>query len=207
MDGDILSFVEAVAKTNPVLAYFFFFINAVLQVIFPPYPGDSVVIFQGYLSSRGILNPGLLFMSTFIGTFVSSVFLYVISRKLGIRLIEVSFFKKYFHIERVYKLEKWFNKYGAPAIIVSKFIPGIGSLTLIGGGLFKLETIPGLASIFISSLLRSIFLFMTGQLAGENFELIQEFIYKYQKLLFLLILLAAAIYIYFKHLRKKNKLQ
>lgn len=204
MEGDILAFAEAAAKTNPILAYFFFFINAVLQVIFPPYPGDSVVIFQGYLSSRGILSPALLFMSTFAGTLLSSHFLYAISQKYGVGLIEIKFFKKYFHTERVYGLEKWFNKYGAPAIIVSKFIPGIGSLTLIGAGLFKLKAVPALVSIFFSSLLRSIFLFMTGQLAGENLELIKEFITQYQNLLLLLILIAAAIYIYFKYFGKKK---
>lgn len=205
MEGEILAFAEAAAKTNPILAYFFFFINAVLQVIFPPYPGDSVIIFQGYLSSRGILNPALLFMSTFAGTLASSLFLYVISRSFGVRLIEIKFFKKYFHTEKVYKLEKWFDKYGAPAVIVSKFIPGIGSLTLIGAGIFKLKTLPALISIFIASLLRSIFLFMTGQLAGENIELIQEFITRYQNLLLALILLAGALYVYFKYFRKKNR--
>lgn len=205
MEREILAFAENAAKTNPLLAYFFFFINAVLQVLFPPYPGDSVVVFQGYLSSRGILNPPLLLLSTFLGILLSSYFLYAISQKYGVGIIEIRFFKKYFHTEKVYKLEKWFDKYGAPAIIISKFVPGIGSLTLIGAGIFKLRTLPALISIFIASLLRSIFLFMTGQLAGENIELIQSFITKYQNLLLALILLAGALYVYFKYFRKKNK--
>ncbi len=205
MEREILAFAEAIAKTNPLLAYIFFFLNSVFQVIFPPYPGDSVVLFQGYLSSMGILNPILLFLSTFAGAFSSSVFVYIISHKFGEKLIEGRFIKKYFNTDKIYKLEKWFVKYGALAIVINKFVPGIGSLTLIGAGLFKLQVLPAIISIGIASLLRSIALFMAGRLTGENINLLQKFVSQYQKLILSGILLISAIYIYFKYMRKKKE--
>lgn len=206
MEREILAFAEAAAKTNPLLAYIFFFVNSVLQIIFPPYPGDSVVVFQGYLSSMGVLSPALLFLSTFAGAFSSSVFVYMISHRFGERLIKGRFFRKYFHAEKVYRLENWFNKYGAPAIIINKFIPGIGSLTLIAAGLFKLKTLPAIISIGVASMLRSVFLFMAGQLAGENIDLLQKLVIQYHKLILSGILLVCAVYIYVKYIYRNKTL-
>lgn len=205
MERELLSFAESIAKTNPLLAYIFFFFNSVLQVTFPPYPGDSVIIFQGYLSSIGLLSPALLFLSTFSGTISSSVFLYMISLKLGKRLINGRFIKKYFDTEKIYNLKNWFDKYGAAAIIINKFIPGIGSLTLISAGLFKLKTLPALLAIVAASLLHNTILFMAGSLTGKNINMLQKFVGDYEKLILSGILIISAIYIYLKYMHIKKE--
>ncbi len=205
MEGSILSFSEAIAKTNPLLAYGFFFLNSVLQVLFPPYPGDSVVIFQGYLSSKGLLNTPLLIITTNAGTFFSSVLLYIISNRLGEKVVEGKFVKKYFDTNKIYKLENWFNKYGAIAIVINKFIPGIGSLTLIGAGIFKLKFSPAIISIGAASLLHNMVLFMAGRLTGDNMLIIQQFVREYEKLILSGILIISAVYIYFKHIHIRKE--
>lgn len=205
MERDLLAFAESVAKTNPLLAYIFFFFNSILQVTFPPYPGDSVIIFQGYLSSIGLLSTPLLFLSTYLGTFLSSVFLYIISHKLGEKLIRGKFVKKYFDIGKIYKLKNWFSKYGAAAIVINKFIPGIGSLTLIGAGLFKLKTLHAILAIGAASMLHNMILFMAGRLTGKNIHLLQRFISEYEKLILSGILIISAIYIYFKYIHIKKE--
>lgn len=205
MERSLLSFAESIAKTNPLLAYTFFFLNSVLQVLFPPYPGDSVVIFQGYLSSKGLLSTPLLFLSTYTGTFLSSVFLYMISHRLGEKLVEGRFVKRYFATEKIYKLENWFNKYGSIAIVINKFIPGIGSLTLIGAGLFKLKALPAVISIGAASLLHNIALFMAGRLTGNNMFLLEQFVSQYKNLILSGILIISAIYMYFKYMHIKKE--
>ncbi|MDF2675504.1 MAG: DedA family protein [Clostridiales bacterium] len=205
MESSILPFAESIANTNPLLAYIFFFLNSVIQVLFPPYPGDSVVIFEGYLSSRGLLNTPLLFLLTYAGTFLSSVFLYILSQRLGEKLVETKFIKKYFDTKKIYKLENWFNKYGGIAILINRFIPGLGSLTLIGAGLFKLKPISAIISISISSLLHNILLFMAGRLTGDNMLLLQQFVGEYKKLILSGILLISGIYIYLKYIHIKNE--
>lgn len=205
MEGSILAFAESIANTNPLLAYIFFFLNSVIQVLFPPYPGDSVVIFEGYLSSRGLLNTPLLFVSSYAGTLLSSILLYILSYRLGEKLIKAKFINKYFDTNKIYKLENWFNKYGAIAILINRFIPGLGSLTLIGAGLFKLKAISAIISISISSLLHNILLFLAGRLTGDNMFLLQQFVDRYNKLILSGILLIAGVYIYLKYLHIKNE--
>ena len=205
MESPILAFAKSIANTNPLLAYIFFFLNSVLQVLFPPYPGDSVVIFQGYLSSKELLNTPLLILATNAGTFLSSVFLYMISHRLGEKVVDGKFVKRYFSTKKIYKLENWFNKYGAIAIVINKFIPGIGSLTLIGAGLFKLKAIPAVISIGVASLLHNMALFMAGRLTGDNMLIVQQFVSEYEKLILSGILMISGIYIYFKYMYVKKE--
>lgn len=204
MEKQILAFAHTISNTNPLLAYIFFFINSVLQVVFPPYPGDSVAVFQGYLSSIGVLNSTLLFLSAFAGTLVSSLFVYMVSYKFGEKLIKLRYIKKFFDTEKIYKLRDWFNKYGAVSIIINKFVPGMGTIILIAAGVFKLKYLPAVISIIVASLLRSGFLFMTGRLTGENIQSIKNFFIKYQILIILILLILSAIYVYFKYLHKKK---
>ena len=38
---------------SPLLVYGFFFLSGFLQIVFPPYPGDSVLVFGGCLGGAG----------------------------------------------------------------------------------------------------------------------------------------------------------
>jgi membrane protein DedA with SNARE-associated domain len=53
MEQNLIDFTKDIAMQYPYLAYIFFFISASLQILFPPYPGDTVLVLEGYLSSTG----------------------------------------------------------------------------------------------------------------------------------------------------------
>lgn len=204
MEQSLLAFAESLTQNSPFLAYIFFFFNSVLQILFPPYPGDSVVILQGYLSSKGVLNPALHFLTTYLGTFLSSVFLYMLSHRYGHKLMENKFIKKYFNTQKVLKLDNWFKKYGVAAIIINKFIPGIASLTLIAAGIFELPVIPAIIAISISSFLHMLALFMTGRFTGNNMSFLKKFLYKNRVILIIIAIIALGVYIYIKFIYKKR---
>lgn len=204
MEKEILAFAKSIAESNPLLAYLFFFINAALQILFPPYPGDSVIVLQGYLSSRHLLSTPLLFLVTLAATYSSSLLMYYISYRLGERILSNRYISRYFNIERISKLEGWFNKYGSAAIIINKFLPGFGTLTLIAAGIFRLPQATAFISIGIASLLHNAALFMAGKLTGENIVLIHQVLDEYKKLILSGILMVSAIYIYVKFLHRKK---
>lgn len=56
----ILEYLKSAALSKPFIIYIFAFLNAALQIYFPPYPGDTITIIQGFLSSKGYLNIYLL---------------------------------------------------------------------------------------------------------------------------------------------------
>lgn len=205
MEKLLVGFAKDIVSTNPFMAYIFFFFNAVLQIVFPPYPGDTITILEGYLSSKGHLNSFFLLLATLSGTYLSSIFLYIISYKFGERIVSNNFIKKYFDISKIYKLENWFKKYGPFVIIINKFLPGIGSLTLIAAGLFRLPPIPAFVSIGTATVIHNTFLFMAGRLTGDNMDLIRQIIREYNRIIISAAAIVSIIYLYVKFVYIKKK--
>jgi membrane protein DedA with SNARE-associated domain len=205
MEEEIVAFAKNLAETHPAYAYIFFFINAVLQILFPPYPGDSIIIFQGYLSSTGLFSSPLLLITSISATLLSSIFLYIISCKFGERVITSKFIMKFFDINKMAKLEAWFKKFGTIAIIITKFIPGVGSLILIAAGLFKLPYIPAIISISAASVLHNTILFMTGRVTGYNLYWVKSLVIEYYRFILIVLFIIIAIYVYTKYVLNRKK--
>jgi membrane protein DedA with SNARE-associated domain len=205
MEKEIVEFARNLASNNPLYAYIFFFINAALQILFPPYPGDTILVFEGYLSSQRVLNTFLMLFISLSATYLSSIFLYSISYKFGHSLVANKFVQKNFDIKRIEKLEEWFKKYGSLAIIINKFLPGVGSLTLIAAGLFNLPPIPAFVSIGVATIIHNTALFMAGRLTGDNIILIKTLFKEYNRIIVLAILIIAALYLYVKMTYNKKK--
>lgn len=205
MENQIIAFVSKLADKSPLGAYIFFFVNAVLQALFPPYPGDTLIVFQGYLSSHRILNAYLLLLVTFSGTYLSSIFLYSLGFKYHYKLIENRFIKNYVDFNKIKSLELWFKKYGAMVIIVSKFVPGLSFVSIIAAGIFELPVKVSYIAIAISTLIHNGMLFFTGRITGDNMDLIKRSLYEYNKLIILGIFILSIVYIYIKFIKKPIK--
>jgi membrane protein DedA with SNARE-associated domain len=204
MEKELIALAKSLAERNPLLAYLFFFINAALQILFPPYPGDTVIVLQGYFSSRQLLNTPLMFLTTLSATYLSSLIMYLLSYQFGEKVVANKYVSRFFDTEKIEKLNGWFIKYGSAAIIINKFLPGFGSLTLIAAGIFKLPQLPAFISIGVASLLHNAALFMAGRLTGENMDLIHQVFGEYKKLILSGILMIVGIYMYLMFIYKRK---
>lgn len=204
MEKYILEHIKDISSNNPFSIYLFSFINAVLQILFPPYPGDTITIFEGYLTSKEHLNIYFLLFSTLSGTYLSSLLLYLLSYKYGKSILSKAFIIKYFNSYKINRIETWFKKYGSFAIIINKFLPGVGSITFIAAGLFKLPPISAFLSIGIATVIHNSFLITAGRLTGDNIYIIKQTISEYNKIIIIAILLIFAMYSYLKFFYKRK---
>lgn len=207
MESQIIAFINKLVLKSPISAYIFFFINSVLQILFPPYPGDTIVVFQGYLSSHGILNTYLLLTVTLCGTYLSSIFLFNLGFKYHYKLFNNRLIKKYVDYNKVKSLESWFKRYGALVIIVSKFIPGLGFASILAAGIFKLPVKTTYISIAVSTLIHNGILFFAGRIAGDNMDLIKNIIFEYNKLIIICLFILSIVYLYIKFSFKRKPLK
>jgi len=205
MEQSIVRFTQEIAELNPVFAYIFFLISAILQILFPPYPGDTVLVFEGYLASKKLYNIYLITFNAITGTFLSCLLLYHISYKLGDRVFDVAFINKYFSRDKVDRLVQWFKKYGSFAIVVSKFIPGIGSLTMIVAGTFKVPRLKAYTAMAVASVLHNSLLVFIGKTAGDNIELIEKLFARYNIIIIIMILILSFSYWYIKAYLKSRE--
>ncbi|RKD34269.1 DedA family protein [Thermohalobacter berrensis] len=204
METIIVELARSLVENNKILSFFFFFISQSLQVLFPPYPGDMVLILEGYLSGIAEINIVLVSLNAILATFLSSILLYHIGKKEQEKILKSKIINYLFDTAKVDKLRNLFDNYGPVAIIASKFIPGIYSVTILAAGIFQVPKRIAYISIAVITALHHILLIYLGNLVGENWKVILYKIEAYNK--YVIILAVLGILIYGLLILIKNKL-
>ncbi len=99
-----------------------------------PLPGDLAIVFMGYQVSLGKANPFIVVASTIASATAGASVLYWVARFLGGRIIDR--FGRFIRLdaERLERVERWFERYGAPVIIVGRLIPGLRIAVAVASG-------------------------------------------------------------------------
>ncbi len=194
MEQIILEHAQNFANNNSFLSYIFMFINSSLQALFPPYPGDTIIVVEGYIASLKVFNNFLIVFSTLAGTVICNVLLFLICYKYGDKIISHMFFVKYCNVEKIKGLRKVFNKYGAPLIIFNRFVPGLAMITVIAAGVFRINKTKAIVSASVAGIVHNLLLMTLGYTVGYNLPLIKEILIKFNKIF---IILAIILFIVF----------
>jgi membrane protein DedA with SNARE-associated domain len=154
----IIEFVNNIVDKNAIIAYIVFFIVAFLQMVFPPIPGDMLLVFQGYITCISEkINVCGVFINAYIATFIGSVIVYKLGYNKGYKVLEYKFISKFISVKNQEKTKKMFSKYGFVAIILSKFLLGINAIIILFAGIFKVKPrivyLSLLVSIFVHHML------------------------------------------------------
>ena len=99
-----------------------------------PLPGDLAIVFMGYQVSLGRANPFWVVASTIVSATAGASVLYWIARYLGGRIVDR--FGRFIRLdaERLEQVERWFERYGAPVIIIGRLIPGLRIAVAVASG-------------------------------------------------------------------------
>lgn len=203
MEKLIIDFAQRIVNDNIILSYLFFFVSQSLQILFPPYPGDMVLIIEGYLSEVAHLNIYLVVANAAVSTSLSSIFLYNIGRKKQERILNSKIITFLFATEKINKLYRLFSKLGSPVIIISKFIPGIFSLTVLSAGVFKVRKKFAYIAIIVISFLHNLTLILLGKLVGENWSAIFRKMNVFNRDIIIVAIIGLIIYFIMLQLKKR----
>jgi len=176
MEDFILNSIHSIINGNPVLTYFFFFISGVLQLVFPPFPSDVIIVFEGYLTTLdSYFNFFLVLTVSVMGSIVGSILVYWFGYKKGDEVLKYKLVLKYIDEKHIKRSEKIFHKYGKYGLILSKFIPGTSSIMVLFSGVFKVKKRVYFTYIIISIVLQQVIYLLIGQVIGHNIENIKRF--------------------------------
>lgn len=204
MDQIVKDFLNHINNFSPWIIYTVFFVSAVLQLTFPPYPGDTVLIAGGYLGSLGIGGGDVpIFLSYWTGTLVSSFILYELGQWKGEDILKNKIVKKYFNNGSQVRAKGWVHRYGIVAFLLCKFIPGLNSLIIFFGGVFRYNKILFYIAVGIASTIHNIAFFMVGRVIGDNYDKIIGFLYLYNKMVLILIGVFAAAYLGYRLIKSR----
>ncbi|WP_139902315.1 DedA family protein [Clostridium thermarum] len=207
MNDIIQAALKEITHVSPWVEYFVLLVSGVLQMIFPPYPGDTILVLSGCLLSLGMEGGNAPILASYvIGTIVSSYALYLLGLRNGEAVLNYKLVEKYFHKERQDKVKQLIWKYGIFIFFISKFIPGLNSITIVFGGIFKYSPLATLIVISISSLVHNFIFFLIGKGIGYNLDKIDKFLSTYNTVALVLFLGCIIAFVVYK-LKKRHKSQ
>jgi len=120
----------------PLAIYTVVFLSCILESFFPPWPTDVIAVYAGFLAGRGQLDSGIVLAVAVLGTQVGVMATFWLARHWGTALL-AGRLGRLLRADRLAQLEGWFARYGAPAVAISRFFPGIRALVMPAAGLAR----------------------------------------------------------------------
>jgi membrane protein DedA with SNARE-associated domain len=173
--------------------WLFLFVSVIIENIFPPYPGDTVVVFAGYIAGAGYLKFSHLVIAIITGNLLSAAMMYYFGLEVidfMAKRIKNENLKKVFSREGLESTHKWFEKYGFWAVVFSRFSAGIRFFVAIIAGMIRMHITLFLFAFFIATILWNSILVYGGYVLGKNWSQLLGYIELYSGLVAVVIVIA-----------------
>ena len=198
-------YLETIIQNYGLLTYVFIFLLIFCEtglVVTPFLPGDSLIFMIGALAAGGTLNVYVAFILLLVAAVTGNLVNYQIGRLIGKKAFSIKD-SAVFKQEYLEKTEDFYEKYGAMAIIVGRFLVIIRTFVPFVAGVGKMNPKKFFVYNFVGGLSWvSLFLFggyFFGNLAviKDNFSLVVAAI--------IIISFVPMIYVIFSEQGKRKK--
>jgi membrane protein DedA with SNARE-associated domain len=187
-----LSQPEAISRNIEYLVIIVTF-YCFVEVVFPPLPGDALLILSGTLSGYVGISPLWVIAGAYFGTFTASALLYSLGQRMERRILISPRFATLLDTKTFVKIEKVLSRYGVWLILASRFIPVIRSGIILAAGMVNLDKRHSLLAVSASILVSTSLFILGGRYLGRRWETIYTYWQERFKLLLFLVLLAVII--------------
>ena len=198
----LFSFIE---QSPAWLVFLTVFLASYLENIFPPVPGDTILIFGAYLVGRGDLSFATAMVTTLLGSVLGFLTLYVAGSKYGRGFI-YSKQQTWFSPSSIKRVEVLFEKWGYGVVLINRFLAGLRSVIGLFSGVGKLNIWKVIILATISSLLWNGTLIWLGSTIGENWELIGVYLKRYNTAVTIIILIILSAFLIHRYVIVKENL-
>lgn len=116
-------------------------VAAAVENIVPPFPSDVVVAFGSFVIAQGGRGTMFgVFLTTWAGNIIGAMLVYTLGRRYGAERLERRLAGKHAQ-SRDARIRRMFERYGMPAVFVSRFIPGVRAIVPAFAGALKLSVV------------------------------------------------------------------
>ena len=118
--------------------YVLLLINAFVEYIFPPFPGDAIMVFGAYLVGIKKLNFTIVYLISTAGSLSGFLTLFFLGKYLGRDYFLRRDFR-FFPKEMILRAEQWFHRYGIGLIAANRFLAGGRSAIALFAGIARMQ--------------------------------------------------------------------
>ncbi|MCS7204313.1 MAG: DedA family protein [Leptospiraceae bacterium] len=207
--------IQNLQNLNPLFIHLFLIASTFTENIFPVWPGDTFIVFAGFLIYHNVIDVFSTYLSTTIGNFIGAFTMYFFGKNIldfahkTHSKIHTRFLRKALEDliseKNLQTTQLWFQKWGFLFVAASRFFAGIRFFVSIFAGMMKLNLFYFSIAFFVGLLIWNSLLFAGGYILAENWRKVVEWIelYSYFITIFLISIIVFFIYIKMK-LKQKS---
>lgn len=168
-----------------------------ISILGIPIPDETLMVFIGFLTYEGKLNPFLAVVSAASGSITGITVAYFLGRLFQQKVMH--HLKKHAGSERLDKAFSWYHRHGGKLLTVGYFIPGVRHLSGYIAGLSRLSYQSFAFFAYLGAVLWVSVWVIVGRLLGSRWETLLPIIHRYA---LFLGAMAAALFLTFYLLYK-----
>jgi len=203
---NIESIINSLSALPLPALYLAIFVISAVENIFPPFPADAVVALGSFLAARGTGSPYTTFLFAWTGNLMGAAFTFFMGRRYGSGPF-LARLEKWVGKDAEARFMKLYERYGLPALFVSRFLPAVRSLVPPLAGAMKLPVIPVALAVAAASGIWFAFITWISFRAGADWDVLYASIVHSSKIVALgagLLVLVIAIGLYVRQRRKRR---
>ncbi len=160
-------------NNNPV-GFVLLGLSAMVEYLFPPFPGDTVTLFGAFLITRHDWSLPLVFLAVMIGSGLGSMADFYAGVWFKKRYEKGRFLKSPRARRAVDRVVAGFAKHGEAYVVVNRFLPAVRAVFFVAAGMAGLRPWRVLLFALLSAAAWNALIIGAGYAVGANWERIQE---------------------------------
>ncbi|AFM40864.1 putative membrane-associated protein [Desulfosporosinus acidiphilus SJ4] len=152
-----------------------------ISILGVPLPDETLMVFIGFLTYEGKLNPVLAVLSSAGGSITGITVAYFLGRLFQQNVMH--HLKKHAGSERLEKAFEWYQRHGGKLLTIGYFIPGVRHLSGYIAGLTRLSYKSFAFFAYLGAILWVSIWVIIGRLLGSRWETILPIIHRYALIL------------------------
>ena len=163
----------------PALLYVILALVAATENFVPPIPADVIVAFGSFLAARENRSPIPTILAVVIGNVGGALAMFALGRRFGAEWI-----RRRMHVMgegAEQKVRQWYNRFGLPALFLSRFLPGVRAVVPPLAGAIKVPATGAIIAIATASTIWYATLAIIAYRLGAQWDRIAGAIGDFQK--------------------------
>ncbi len=151
-----------------------------VESVFPPIPSWLVMPLAGFEASAGRFSPAAVVLAGTIGSTLGAICWYMVGRLVGVERL-TRFAARHGHWvtmtpAEVDRADRWFDRHGAPAVMLGRVVPVVRTFISIPAGVFEMNLRQFILFTAIGDAIWNGMLTTAGYLLRAQYDQVRDYI-------------------------------